>query len=233
MLLAWGLYIFDSARLLSGNEAIMRSCGQGWQAVFGSNRWKIRGKEPYIPNPLTPYVQMYVLQWDFVRVGGQEQGDGALKKRPEFSSFTPFVILSALCLFVLLPIGLYTRAGVWAALPAVMTMYLSNVAALVTLARRRRVLGLTPSQYWGLVVECLTCPPFAINLIRRLCALQPVKEDFVAASARVLPEEALTEVNTQCRLRLDEQIDYADDAGSRMQTLVAARARFAAEEAPS
>lgn len=229
VLLAWALYLFDSARLLAANEAVLRPHGAGWRAAFGSLRWKIRGKEPYLPNPWTPHAQMYVLRWDWARPGGS----AALAPRPELRVFAPFVLFSGICLLVVMPLGFATRLGSVVAVAAVVAMYLSNLAALAVLVHRRKRLGLGGRQTVGLVVECLACPPFAINLVRRLCALRPLKDDFVAASTRLLPAAVLAEVHAQCLLRLNEQIDYEDEGSARMASLLAARDRFAVPIEPA
>jgi hypothetical protein len=222
VLLAWALYLFDSVRLLASNEAIFYSKGKGWGTAFGALHWKIRGKEPYLPNPLTPHRQVFCLRWDVVRLGKSTQ----LALRPELRIYAPFVLISALCLLVLMPLGFATRAGSPLVIAALVVMYLSNALALLVLARRRATMGLSRSQYMALAVECLVCPPFAINLIRRLCALQPFSDDFVAASIRFLPVADLVEVNAQCLLRLNELIDCEEETGDHMAHLLAARARF-------
>lgn len=233
MLLALALYLYDSARLLSGNQAVLVHRRAGWLAAFGSQRWKIRGREPYLPNPLTPHRQLFVLRWRFAGTTQVRATPRVLDTLPALRVFTPWIWLSAACLFVGLPLGLFTRAGLWAVVPALALMYLSNATALLLLWRRRHTLGLQNGPFGTLAFECLSCPPFALNLVRKLCATQPVVEDFEAACLRLLDPTTLTQVKAQCLLRLDEQIACEDEASSEMPALLNARLRFApAEDAP-
>ena len=73
VLAAIGLYLQDSLLLLQVNEAMMVRRSRGpWRAAFGSRRWRLSGREPFLPNPFAPHAQSYRLLW---RMDG-EPGDG-------------------------------------------------------------------------------------------------------------------------------------------------------------
>ena len=72
MLVALGLYIFDSSLFLANNEAALLRVQDGrWVARFGLDRWRLGGKEPYIPNPATPHCPLFKLHWRFEDRTGQ------------------------------------------------------------------------------------------------------------------------------------------------------------------
>ena len=141
--------------------------------------------------------------------------------------------LSLLTLFVLLPLCLFGQFGTWLTLAVIVLLYAVNLVALALLYRVHRRLGGPAGRYWATAFECLVCPPFCINLVRRACAWEGVGEDFLQACQRLLPPDALAEVHAQCLLRIDEQIAFEDEQSSRMAALQETRARLLPRENPS
>lgn len=244
MLLALALYLADSALLLASNEAVLLRRGDGWVARFGLDRWRLAGKEPCLPNPLTPHRPLFRLRWRFGAPEAPEAPDAPDSPDAWLAGrFRPVAVPEALdalrvhaaialgCLFVLLPATLFVPVGSGYVLAVVAAFYANLAVALVRVHRRRESYGLAPGAFAVLALECAFCPPFAVNLVRKLCARLAVGEDFVRAAERLLPPAELAAVRAQCRRRLDEQIDYAPEGSERMRNLVAGRARFIADEA--
>lgn len=225
MLLALALYVYDALILLASNEALLVRQGRGWRAVFGSCRWRLAGKEPCAPGLLAPHRPIVRLAWQFAG-----QPVAAVPREvplpPGLGGLALCTWLSGLTLFVLLPLSLFGQLGTWVTLGVIGLLYAVNLTALVLLHRIYRRLQVPAGRYWSIAFECLVCPPFCINLVRRACEWQRVKEDFLLACQALLPPEALAEVHAQCLLRVDEQIAYEDEQSSRMAALQRARERF-------
>jgi hypothetical protein len=229
MLLAAALYLVDSFWLLASNEAVLFRGGRGrWQAGFGAMRWRLIGREPYLPNPFMPHRPQLLLAWHMESAEPRGHGAPPLHLPAELARFAPFACGAGVLLFGLLPIVLFARLGTGFTLAVVALLYTVNIAALLQLWWLRGPLKLTKPQAAQLVFECLVCPPFSVNLVRRLCARLRHDEDFVAAAARVLKPEDLVTAHTQCLLRLDEQIECEPEASTRLTLLQAARSRFVA-----
>ena len=228
MLLVLGLYLYDSLLLLASNEAVLFQGWRGrWHAAFGADGWRLGMREPLLPNPLTPHRPLYRLRWRF-DAPNEASADATARLVPvELLRLTPFVLGLWLALFVLLPASLFFPAIGVSIGAAVAFAYLNIVAALLTLAALRAKLGLAASRFAALAIECLLCPPFAINLVRKLAAPTPSRENFLVASERLLGGEALAQVHAACARRLDEQIDLEAEASPRMACLLATRRRFA------
>lgn len=226
MLLASALYVYDALILLASNEAVLVRQGRGWRAVFGSHRWRLAGKEPCAPGLLAPHRPIVRLAWQFA---GQPAAAWPRQQMPlpvGLGSLALCAWLSGLTLFVLLPLSLFGQLGTWITLGVIGLLYAVNLGALVLLYRIHRRLQVPAGKYWSVAFECLVCPPFCINLVRRACEWQGLKDDFLQASGALLTPPALTEVHTQCLLRIDEQIAYEDEQSSRMAALQRARERF-------
>lgn len=230
LLLAVALYAYDSLLLLSSNEAVLVRGWRGrWLAGFGAHRWKLAGKEPLLPNLFTPHRPLFRLAWRFEGERDTEGQTQTLQAPRALDTFGAFVLGSLICLFMLLPIGLF-GAGLAFTSGAVALLYANNLIALALVFRRRHALHLTTRQFGMLAFECLVCPPFSINLVRKLCGHIPIDESFTVAARRCLRRDDLAEAHVQCLIRLEEQVDAAAEHSERMQLLLAAKARFAPVE---
>jgi len=224
ILVALVFYLYDSLMLLAVNEAVLELGLDGfWNPAFGSNRWKIGGKEPYVPNPFLPHLQTYRLKWRMSVSDGEQLTSEPLHPPPELVRLVPFVYLSGICMFMLVPIGLFINVGAYFLPSAIALMYLNNLAALVVLWRIRTAVSLPSAEFYSVAFECVACPPFAVNLIRKLSRRIVCGEDFMSASKRLLQDEQLTRVNSDCLLRVDEQIDFAPEDSATMEELKALR----------
>ena len=228
MLLAIALYLYDSLLLLAGHEAVLVRGWRGrWVARFGANRWKLGGKEPCLPNPLTPHRPLFRLAWNFEGELPQANASAMRLRVPrEVDRLRPFVCVSLICLFVLLPIGLFLPVGPAFTAGAVALLYLNNLVALGLVFRLHHQLHLSARQFGGLAFECLVCPPFSINLVRKLCARVPVGEAFTVAAQRLLLPDELANAHAQCLIRLEEQLAYAPEDSVRASALSSEKTRF-------
>ena len=78
------------------------------------------------------------------------------------------VLMLAVLLWLVLPtVSLVLGAGL--ALLAVFAAYYACVVALLVITSNRRVaLGLGTKAYWAIALDCILCPPFAVNLVRKI-----------------------------------------------------------------
>lgn len=226
MLMALALYVYDALLLLASNEAVLVRQGRGWRAVFGSCRWRLAGKEPCAPGLLAPHRPIVRLAWQFA---GPPAAAAPRRQMPlpvGLGGLALCAWLSGITLFGLLPLSLFGQLGTAVTLGVISLLYAINLTALVLLHRIHQRLQVPAGKYWSVAFECLVCPPFCINLVRRACEWQGVKDDFVQACQALLPPPALAEVHGECLLRIDEQIAFEDEQSSRMAALQRAREHF-------
>jgi len=227
MLAALALYLYDSLLMLSSNEAVLVRGWRGrWHAGFGAQHWRLAGKEPYLPNPLLPHRAHFRLAWHWDRLPTADATSRQLQAPKGLTYLAVPVYLSALGLFVVLPLGLFSRLGLPIAVLALALMYLCNIANLLIAFWLRQRLGIPSRLLARIAFECLVCPPYALNLVRRICEAQPSHEDFALTAARLLPAPALAMAHAQCLMRLDEHIDFEHDDSPHLTSMQQARARF-------
>ncbi len=221
------LYLKDALLLLRPDEAVLEHAGRGrWEARFGARHWKLAGREVWLPNLFTPHRAVFRLSW---RMEGEAPAAPAAQQVAvprELQRLAPFVWVAWAALFVLLPLGLYTRAGSALTLAAIVLLYANNLVALGLAYRWRERLGIGRRPLLQTALECLACAPYSVNLVRRLCSLMPVREDFVQAADRLLDAESLEAGRAQCLARVDERIEAEAPDSRRSALLIGSRSRF-------
>jgi len=230
MLVAAGLYLYDSALLLHINEGmVMPARGGAWRVRFGSSRLSFRGKELYVPSPFLPHRPEFRLLWSLR--SGSVEAHGAWKARRDlFKPLAPVVWAMACALFVLLPLGLFSIVGDWILLLALAVMYLGAAGALLWLGAKRSALGISRRQFWMLAFEFFACPPFAVNVVRRVAVEMALDSDLLSV-ARALQTPADWHASRgEFIARLDEQIDAEED--SERSALLRQSRQKLIEEAP-
>jgi hypothetical protein len=229
MLLAAGLYIYDSALMLYANEAVLMRRGGRWTASFGSDRARLLNRELLFPDLLAPHRPAFRLSWRF-------EGDGANAASIAWTRLAdalrpPALLIWAMAaaLFALLPAGLFSRLGSPLVFAAVGVLYGSIAATLVWLYRKRNDLALEGRRFAALAFEALVCPPLALNLLRKVAATQVIDEPFPSAAQRLLTREDWEAARRECLTRLDDEIAGEDEASARYAALAAARERLLAK----
>ena len=231
MAIAIALYIFDSSLLLYANEGVLIAGPKGkWHAIQGSDEFMLMGRSLYVTNLLAPHQPAFRLVWMFdepnEKAPSTEWPDWAGKLR----SVAPFTIGAGAALYVLLPLGLFTRLGTPVVFAAVAALYLNIILALCWLYPQRSAIHLRGKQFAALVFECIACPPFAVNLVRRVSLAQTISEQFPVAAQRLLDADDWADVRTRCAPRIDDEIDAEPEGSQRAQALRAQRRRFQSSE---
>jgi len=213
-----GLYLYDSALLLASNEAILTPGRKGrWFALFGAGGFLLCGKEPFLPNPLLPHRPLYRFSWNTEGLVGPSRPwsppDNA------YAILAPSVWLMLLSLFVLIPLGLFSRLGNLAVATGIALFYANGLMALALVWFKRADYELSGRRFVSLSAECLTCPPFAINLIRHLSLGFQPREDFLAVIDQCLTGSEHGTALIKVIARVKDAIDWEEEGSPRADAL--------------
>jgi hypothetical protein len=230
MIVMAGLYLYDSVLMLAIDEAALVQAGGRWRVAFGIHNYRLAGREPWLPNPLAPHRRIYRMRWAVETAGAHDAAFVASLDDGRFRGLGWYVWLMAAALFGLLPAGLFSRLGLDVALIALAVFYLGALASLLHVFLRRESFGIGRGALASIAVQSLACPPFAINLVRKLCAAEQPAGDLLATAAVLLPPDEMEIVKAQCRERLDEQIDFEPEGSARSLAMIGARRRLAPRE---
>jgi hypothetical protein len=211
------LYLYDSSVLLYANEAILATSGGArWTASWGWPGFVVAGKSPCMLNPLTPYRASFRLSWQFDGAG-ERGGDPSWTKTADLiRRLGPTTVVCAVGLFLLLPLGLFTPLSTYALIGAAVLIYGSTITGLVRLGGIRHELGLKGLRFASFAFECLACPPFSANMLRRIALSQKVAEPLTLAGCRLLDATTWTRLRGYCESRLEEEMQaLAQDSAAR------------------
>jgi hypothetical protein len=221
------LYLYDSTVLLSANEAVfIRARRDAWQVSTGWKGFLVGGRTVCVLNPLMPYAPCAKLRWDLCAAGPTQSNETWSTELPKLIVAAPWVISAAFALFILLPLGLFTPLGIYAILTAVAVLYGSILVALVLLRRAGLLRSMSTVKFIGLIFECLACPPFGVNIIRRVALMSKVNESLLGAGQRLLTPPEWLRVRAHCVAVLDQELLACEDKAPERPALEAQRARL-------
>lgn len=223
MVVATSLYLYDSALLLYVDEGVVISAGGSrWLVAFGSSRVRLLRKELLVPHPMLPHRPMFRLSWR-VPCGSPVAGGNWTTCATLLNPLAPMVWAMGLALFLLLPLGLFTRLGHPLSIAAVLVLYLNLLAALAWLWLKRAALGISAKRLALLSFESLACCPLAVNLVRKVSLEVRVEEDLVIAARRLQRPQDWKATRAELIARLDEELDYEEEDSARSAVLKQSR----------
>jgi hypothetical protein len=218
-------YLYDAAMRLHVDELVVWPRRAGWAATTGGNvQW--RGGYLFLPSPWTPWRPLLRLSW---MRATDVAADTALARvqvlRDALRPLQVGVILMAILLFVALPALLLTWRQASALLVLLCLVYALSTAMVIQLVRRRDALGLSRGALWSIAIDTLACPPFALNVVRKVALRQTLAVDGLAFAAAVLPEAALGRLRPSLLARLDLVRQFVSADSARVAALDHCHAR--------
>lgn len=230
MLLVVGLYLQDALLLLYDNEGVLEVNGAArYRIHLGARALHLAGRNPFLPNPFTPWRPIYRLAWEM----GPPLADRSATQRAvlgrsnaALGSVAWGLVPLAMGLFVGLPLCLYLNIGWRLFLMLVAAMYAAAFSMLWILWRRRRELTLDGKRFALICLETLVCLPCALNLVRKVSTQLSIGTDLVDTARAYASEGDVQRLIGEILRRLDEDIEAADVGGPRWQTLTNYRAQL-------
>ncbi len=226
-----GLYLYDSVQLLHSNEGVLAATlGGRWSLHFGAEHYTLRGREPFLPNPLLPHRPLFLLLWK--QHAASATATAQRWTPPPFGPYkvlAPLLWLMAIALFGLIPAGLFSRYGNVAAAAGIVLFYSSALLALTYIWFKRHALQLTSRQVGALAFESLTCPPFALNLARHISLKTQPAEDLLSTARNLLRQEDWAFTLPTVIKRIDNAITCENEDTPRAHALAECQASLTRE----
>jgi hypothetical protein len=220
-------YLYDSSALLYSNEAILTcDSAQRWSATTGWKGLVFAGRSPCLLNPLTPYRPSFRLNWDFDRLEPEAKDRIWNRRAQEFTGIAPFTVTAWIALFLILPLGMFTELGRYAVIPAVILLYGSILLALFQLHRKRILAARGRRHFWGFAFECMACPPFGVNMVRRITLADRIAEPMPLAAVRLLNADRWAELRDRCISRIDDALLRVAEDSHEWKALEAQKQRL-------
>lgn len=208
------MYLYDAALLLYHEEVAFETRRRG-TPVTGGLMLELGGRQLFLPNPFTPWRPLYRLDWAVQSdTKGRRKGAAApARLAVRLSVLVPWIgLLSAL--FALgLPACLWQGRGAAALLGWMVATYATILATLGVAYAHRRRLGLTGGQVRALARDVLLCPPFALNLLRKVSLEQGDRLDLREILEGAPATRATTALARTVQARIATSLTFAE-AGS-------------------
>lgn len=207
MAFAVALYLYDSLVPLFVNEGILSPVGRDrWQVEFASDRFQWRGKELFLPNPLAPHRPIYRLCWATHSWDVAERSE--VTPCRSYGLLVPLTWVMAFAVFVLLPLGLFSRFGDVMIVATLICFYVAALSALGYLWCYRERFQCSKRSVAHLAFESLTCPPFALNLIRHLSLAQSPPADLAHMASQLQSSDDWAETRERLACRIESAMSW-------------------------
>lgn len=183
---ALAFYLFDSLLLLYSNELLLQCRGERWRVSTGSNFF-LMGRRLWLPDPLQPQRALFRVAWS--EADRRAAGETPAELAAFVAGLRPLRYLVLLLLALLiggLPLAAIVFGAGWVMLGVIALYYLIVLWALAVVYRRRKALLLAARDLWALAFDVLACPPFAVNLVRKLCLRRAIGGNALAFAQRAL-----------------------------------------------
>jgi hypothetical protein len=220
-------YLYDSTVLLYSNEAVLTCAGSKWIASTGFYGFLFAGRTPCVLNPFAPHQPAYRLNWDFHALPAAPAA-ACLEASAGLKVLTATSVGAAAALFIVLPLGMFTALGAFAVIPALILLYGSIVVSLILVRRRGILIAHDRRSFMALAFECLACPPFGVNMVRRTTLSYRISEPLPVAAARLLDAADWARLRTLCISRLQDALQLSAADSNEEKLLEAQKARLLA-----
>jgi hypothetical protein len=216
-------YAKDCLLLLDADEGVLERRGAGrWRVGLGSRHYTLLGRQPCLLLPLAPHRPAYRMRW--AMTGEADAAPAWPADAPRaLLGLRPWPVAIALALFGGVPLALLGHQPLWALLGSVALVYALIVGALLHAGRHREALGLSRRSWAALGGELLLCPPYAVNLVRRLSLHASPAADLLATARARLDAPELAELQRQCAERIELELQVEGEGTPRSVALAGAR----------
>ena len=185
--------------------------GKRWQALVGNALFA--GRYPVLPAPWAPGAPVFRADW--ATAGAAQATD-----RPGVEALLGLLRplrwparALAMVLFVAVPAALLWYPHPVLMLGLLCVAYLLAAGSMAYVARRRIALGLSRKDVVAIGIDAIACPPFAINLARRISLRHGLDASADAFAQVVLDAPAQAHLQATMQARRAWQTEGAESAG--------------------
>jgi hypothetical protein len=226
VLLALGLYVFDSLRLMHPSEGVFLASGRNWHASFGTDQMQLSGKNLFLFSPLAPGRPAFRSTWFDETAVDAAQAAGLLRARAEGLRFLFWpVTVQLVVMFTVVPVCLFRFPGEPLVL-ALVFLYVNALFALGLVALWRKRLAIGWGRFALIAVECLVCIPYSINLVRKLSLAYAPADNMVEIAKALLDEAALFDAAAVLDKRIATALEVEDEGSENQLELLRLRERM-------
>ena len=209
----FGLYCYDSFMLLNFNELIFIRFKKKWSYKFPILSLQLLRKFPFLPNLLTPNVPLFQVFWP-----SRDQGLNINELNTFIKSVLPIQIISVvllLLMFICLPIIAFKYGSGVKLLIIFSTIYSLIVCILIYIFSQKHNLKLSNTKFLSIAFESIVCPPFALNMVRKISLNYPINVDPYIFSKKMFDEPTKRSFKHRLCIIIKKKMSFFEDDSSR------------------
>lgn len=210
-------YLYDSLMLLNVNELIVQKTFKKWSYRFPVFGFQILRKFPLIMNLLMPNFLMFILSWPSPK---EEIDSGRLEIL--IKSLLPLQIIGFLLLLLIIFVIPFV-AFIFDSGPQLLTLfmliYLLIFISICYLFIYRDPLGLSSLKLSSIAFECILCPPFAINIARKVSMSYEIGSDPIDCSKMLFDKQTYKLFKSDLTSLLKTNMKYHEKDSARYNEL--------------
>ncbi|MFD0914679.1 hypothetical protein [Methylophilus luteus] len=214
-----GFYLYDSAALVFSNEIVFFETKGRWFVALPTDRWRVVGKRLFFPNPLKPNYSMFIVPWSATASFYAKDSKDTFELISAIRYLRLAVVPLMLLLIFVLPLVIFKLGIGTPALITLMLVYLLVIAMLFYIYTKREKLGLSKRQVLSLAFEATSCPPFAINLIRKITIKRSIASCPLEFAFKVLEPQDFKNFAEELDKKLSEKMEYEIDHETNTQIM--------------
>lgn len=227
-------YLYDAALLLKPDEGLLRKSHRGWLVQLASRGFELRQNWVLWPSLVAIHQPVYRLRWSatLITLPGEAAPATALASHARsFSAFTlPLYLLAAL-LFVALPVALLVLHSELTQLITLALIYLCTACISILTWRHGKHGHSEKATACSIAVEILLCPPFALNVVRKLSLPYGAQPDLLQTTHALMAATPWTAFAQQLQSVMQREMheladlpEYAQHLEKMQQALLALQA---------
>lgn len=185
-----GFYIYDSAHLYFYNEFnLQKGLGSTFKSQLISRQLNVFRKYLFIPNLLLSHQLLFKCAWKIKDSELIMHSDDIRHLKNISQTLKPLQWINIL-VFVLtlaiLPFLILFKADYLAVAIILVIIYSLNLISILFVIVKRKKLQLSWLKIMQLLLDALLCPPFALNLLRKISLNYHAKTDGILLAAQIL-----------------------------------------------
>ena len=235
-------YLYDAALLLKPEEGLLRKSRRGWLAQLASHGFELRQNWLLWPSIFAIHQPVYRLRWNATQITLPGDAAPATALATHANSFRAFILplyLLGALLFIALPVSLLVLHSELAQLITLALIYLCTACISVLAWRHGKH---DPGKHYpdrattrSIAVQILLCPPFALNVVRKLSLAYGAQPDLLQTTHALMDTPQWSafaqQVKSAMQREMHELADLPEYAQHLEQMQQALRALKASTEA--
>jgi hypothetical protein len=199
--------------LLNFNELIFIRFKKKWSYKFPILSLQLLRKFPFLPNLLTPNIALFQVFWP-----SRDQGLNINELNTFIKSVLPIQIISVvllLLMFICLPIIAFKYGSGVKLLIIFSTIYSLIVCILTYIFNQKHNLKLSNTKFLSIAFESIVCPPFALNMVRKISLNYPINVDPYIFSKEMFDEPTKKSFKYRLCIIIKKKMSFFEDDSSR------------------